>query len=204
MWPGCWSVFTHLPYCIRGRWLCAGPAAAAGAGSVRGGGGGGTRGGRGLMENRRGLRTRGRGLKLGGRVQPLLSFRACAGGRKWWVGGETGRLWRWRRSSTPWRSTWRSSWRTSGSSALSSATSSPAARLGSTRNCEGAPLISLFVSRPGRGALPAALFPPSPPQTWCQNDPFSPYRNFMVTGLQDIDKCRQQLHDISVPLEVFE
>nr|XP_009940822.1 PREDICTED: mediator of RNA polymerase II transcription subunit 10 [Opisthocomus hoazin] len=28
--------------------------------------------------------------------------------------------------------------------------------------------------------------------------------NFMVTGLQDIDKCRQQLHDISVPLEVFE
>uniref|UniRef100_A0A8D2NYZ6 Mediator of RNA polymerase II transcription subunit 10 n=1 Tax=Zosterops lateralis melanops TaxID=1220523 RepID=A0A8D2NYZ6_ZOSLA len=26
----------------------------------------------------------------------------------------------------------------------------------------------------------------------------------MVTGLQDIDKCRQQLHDISVPLEVFE
>lgn len=33
---------------------------------------------------------------------------------------------------------------------------------------------------------------------------FSPCRNFMVTGLQDIDKCRQQLHDISVPLEVFE
>nr|XP_009663478.1 PREDICTED: mediator of RNA polymerase II transcription subunit 10 [Struthio camelus australis] len=29
-------------------------------------------------------------------------------------------------------------------------------------------------------------------------------KNFMVTGLQDIDKCRQQLHDISVPLEVFE
>ncbi|XP_074998519.1 mediator of RNA polymerase II transcription subunit 10 isoform X3 [Calonectris borealis] len=28
--------------------------------------------------------------------------------------------------------------------------------------------------------------------------------NFMVTGLQDIDKCRQQLHDISVPLEVFD
>ncbi|XP_014347365.1 mediator of RNA polymerase II transcription subunit 10 isoform X2 [Latimeria chalumnae] len=28
--------------------------------------------------------------------------------------------------------------------------------------------------------------------------------NFMVTGLQDIDKCRQQLHDINVPLEVFE
>ncbi|XP_069075807.1 mediator of RNA polymerase II transcription subunit 10 isoform X2 [Pleurodeles waltl] len=28
--------------------------------------------------------------------------------------------------------------------------------------------------------------------------------NFMVSGLQDIDKCRQQLHDISVPLEVFE
>ncbi|POI21896.1 hypothetical protein CIB84_014357, partial [Bambusicola thoracicus] len=32
----------------------------------------------------------------------------------------------------------------------------------------------------------------------------APLRNFMVTGLQDIDKCRQQLHDISVPLEVFE
>lgn len=29
-------------------------------------------------------------------------------------------------------------------------------------------------------------------------------RNFIVTGLQDIDKCRQQLHDITVPLEVFE
>ncbi|XP_045141098.1 mediator of RNA polymerase II transcription subunit 10 isoform X2 [Echinops telfairi] len=28
--------------------------------------------------------------------------------------------------------------------------------------------------------------------------------NFIVTGLQDIDKCRQQLHDIMVPLEVFE
>ncbi|XP_037600711.1 mediator of RNA polymerase II transcription subunit 10 isoform X1 [Cebus imitator] len=28
--------------------------------------------------------------------------------------------------------------------------------------------------------------------------------NFIVTGLQDIDKCRQQLHDITVPLEVFE
>ncbi|XP_060236347.1 mediator of RNA polymerase II transcription subunit 10 isoform X2 [Meriones unguiculatus] len=28
--------------------------------------------------------------------------------------------------------------------------------------------------------------------------------NFLVTGLQDIDKCRQQLHDITVPLEVFE
>ncbi|XP_053570554.1 mediator of RNA polymerase II transcription subunit 10 isoform X1 [Bombina bombina] len=28
--------------------------------------------------------------------------------------------------------------------------------------------------------------------------------NFMVTGLQDIDKCRAQLHDISVPLEVFD
>ncbi|XP_029797152.1 mediator of RNA polymerase II transcription subunit 10 [Suricata suricatta] len=32
----------------------------------------------------------------------------------------------------------------------------------------------------------------------------SPPRNFIVTGLQDIDKCRQQLHDITVPLEVFE
>lgn len=29
-------------------------------------------------------------------------------------------------------------------------------------------------------------------------------RNFMITGLQDIEKCRQQLHDINVPLEVFE
>ncbi|KTG31070.1 hypothetical protein cypCar_00027479 [Cyprinus carpio] len=28
--------------------------------------------------------------------------------------------------------------------------------------------------------------------------------NFMITGLQDIEKCRQQLHDINVPLEVFE
>ncbi|XP_059935217.1 mediator of RNA polymerase II transcription subunit 10-like [Mesoplodon densirostris] len=28
--------------------------------------------------------------------------------------------------------------------------------------------------------------------------------NFIVTGLHDIDKCRQQLHDITVPLEVFE
>ncbi|XP_048416120.1 mediator of RNA polymerase II transcription subunit 10 [Stegostoma tigrinum] len=28
--------------------------------------------------------------------------------------------------------------------------------------------------------------------------------NSMVTGLQDVDKCRQQLHDINVPLEVFE
>ncbi|XP_055965055.1 mediator of RNA polymerase II transcription subunit 10 [Sorex fumeus] len=28
--------------------------------------------------------------------------------------------------------------------------------------------------------------------------------NFIVTGLQDIDKCRQQLNDITVPLEVFE
>ncbi|KAM4874998.1 mediator of RNA polymerase II transcription subunit 10-like [Thomomys bottae] len=28
--------------------------------------------------------------------------------------------------------------------------------------------------------------------------------NFIVTGLQNIDKCRQQLHDITVPLEVFE
>nr|XP_058916192.1 mediator of RNA polymerase II transcription subunit 10 isoform X1 [Kogia breviceps] len=28
--------------------------------------------------------------------------------------------------------------------------------------------------------------------------------NFIVTGLQDIDKCRQQLHDITVPLEVFD
>ncbi|NWR76512.1 MED10 polymerase, partial [Centropus unirufus] len=37
-----------------------------------------------------------------------------------------------------------------------------------------------------------------------QNNPLSHCRNFMVTGLQDIDKCRQQLHDISVPLEVFE
>ncbi|GCC20428.1 hypothetical protein chiPu_0018988 [Chiloscyllium punctatum] len=26
----------------------------------------------------------------------------------------------------------------------------------------------------------------------------------MITGLQDVDKCRQQLHDINVPLEVFE
>uniref|UniRef100_A0A8C5ZV24 Mediator of RNA polymerase II transcription subunit 10 n=1 Tax=Marmota marmota marmota TaxID=9994 RepID=A0A8C5ZV24_MARMA len=30
------------------------------------------------------------------------------------------------------------------------------------------------------------------------------FLNFIVTGLQDIDKCRQQLHDITVPLEVFE
>lgn len=30
------------------------------------------------------------------------------------------------------------------------------------------------------------------------------HRNFMITGLQDIEKCRQQLHDINVPLEVFE
>nr|XP_009928719.1 PREDICTED: mediator of RNA polymerase II transcription subunit 10 [Haliaeetus albicilla] len=37
-----------------------------------------------------------------------------------------------------------------------------------------------------------------------KTDLFSSCRNFMVTGLQDIDKCRQQLHDISVPLEVFE
>ncbi|KAG3266908.1 mediator complex subunit 10 [Ictidomys tridecemlineatus] len=37
------------------------------------------------------------------------------------------------------------------------------------------------------------------------NAPFLPTpRNFIVTGLQDIDKCRQQLHDITVPLEVFE
>ncbi|XP_051992711.1 mediator of RNA polymerase II transcription subunit 10-like [Xyrauchen texanus] len=28
--------------------------------------------------------------------------------------------------------------------------------------------------------------------------------NFMITGLQDIEKCRQQIHDINVPLEVFE
>ncbi|XP_055515093.1 mediator of RNA polymerase II transcription subunit 10 [Leucoraja erinacea] len=28
--------------------------------------------------------------------------------------------------------------------------------------------------------------------------------NSMITGLQDVDKCRQQLHDINVPLEVFE
>ncbi|XP_045140359.1 mediator of RNA polymerase II transcription subunit 10-like [Echinops telfairi] len=28
--------------------------------------------------------------------------------------------------------------------------------------------------------------------------------NFIITGLQDIDKCRQQLCDIMVPLEVFE
>ncbi|XP_041422169.1 mediator of RNA polymerase II transcription subunit 10-like isoform X3 [Xenopus laevis] len=28
--------------------------------------------------------------------------------------------------------------------------------------------------------------------------------NFLISGLQDIDKCRQQLHDITVPLEVFE
>uniref|UniRef100_A0A8D2AMN6 Mediator of RNA polymerase II transcription subunit 10 n=1 Tax=Sciurus vulgaris TaxID=55149 RepID=A0A8D2AMN6_SCIVU len=28
--------------------------------------------------------------------------------------------------------------------------------------------------------------------------------NFIVIGLQDIDKYRQQLHDITVPLEVFE
>lgn len=29
-------------------------------------------------------------------------------------------------------------------------------------------------------------------------------RNFMISGLQDIEKCRQQLHEINVPLEVFE
>uniref|UniRef100_A0A3Q1EDC3 Mediator of RNA polymerase II transcription subunit 10 n=1 Tax=Acanthochromis polyacanthus TaxID=80966 RepID=A0A3Q1EDC3_9TELE len=28
--------------------------------------------------------------------------------------------------------------------------------------------------------------------------------NFMISGLQDIEKCRQQLHEINVPLEVFE
>ncbi|XP_051519935.1 mediator of RNA polymerase II transcription subunit 10-like isoform X1 [Myxocyprinus asiaticus] len=28
--------------------------------------------------------------------------------------------------------------------------------------------------------------------------------NFMITGLQDIEKCRQQINDINVPLEVFE
>uniref|UniRef100_A0A8C7GB33 Mediator of RNA polymerase II transcription subunit 10 n=2 Tax=Oncorhynchus TaxID=8016 RepID=A0A8C7GB33_ONCKI len=29
-------------------------------------------------------------------------------------------------------------------------------------------------------------------------------RNYMITGLQDIEKCRQQLHEINVPLEAFE
>ncbi|KAM9838947.1 mediator of RNA polymerase II transcription subunit 10 isoform 1-T1 [Aulostomus maculatus] len=28
--------------------------------------------------------------------------------------------------------------------------------------------------------------------------------NFMISGLQDIEKCRQQLHEINVPLEVFD
>ncbi|KAM3857960.1 mediator of RNA polymerase II transcription subunit 10 [Diretmus argenteus] len=28
--------------------------------------------------------------------------------------------------------------------------------------------------------------------------------NFMISGLQDIEKCRQQLHEINVPLEAFE
>uniref|UniRef100_A0A8C7T2E6 Mediator of RNA polymerase II transcription subunit 10 n=1 Tax=Oncorhynchus mykiss TaxID=8022 RepID=A0A8C7T2E6_ONCMY len=28
--------------------------------------------------------------------------------------------------------------------------------------------------------------------------------NYMITGLQDIEKCRQQLHEINVPLEAFE
>ncbi|TNN31008.1 Mediator of RNA polymerase II transcription subunit 10 [Liparis tanakae] len=28
--------------------------------------------------------------------------------------------------------------------------------------------------------------------------------NFMISGLQDIEKCRQQLHETNVPLEVFE
>ncbi|CAB1460513.1 unnamed protein product [Pleuronectes platessa] len=28
--------------------------------------------------------------------------------------------------------------------------------------------------------------------------------NFVISGLQDIEKCRQQLHEINVPLEVFE
>ncbi|XP_054911858.1 mediator of RNA polymerase II transcription subunit 10 [Poeciliopsis prolifica] len=28
--------------------------------------------------------------------------------------------------------------------------------------------------------------------------------NFMISGLQDIDKCQKQLHDINVPLDVFE
>ncbi|XP_068092815.1 mediator of RNA polymerase II transcription subunit 10 [Hyperolius riggenbachi] len=28
--------------------------------------------------------------------------------------------------------------------------------------------------------------------------------NFMITGLQDIDKCRQQINEITVPLEVFD
>ncbi|XP_010789639.1 mediator of RNA polymerase II transcription subunit 10 [Notothenia coriiceps] len=28
--------------------------------------------------------------------------------------------------------------------------------------------------------------------------------NLMISGLQDIEKCRQQLHEINVPLEVFE
>lgn len=32
----------------------------------------------------------------------------------------------------------------------------------------------------------------------------SPCSNFMISGLQDVEKCRQQLHEINVPLEVFE
>lgn len=45
--------------------------------------------------------------------------------------------------------------------------------------------------------LPAA-------QPWVCRNWQGGWWNFIVTGLQDIDKCRQQLHDITVPLEVFE
>ncbi|XP_023556917.1 mediator of RNA polymerase II transcription subunit 10-like [Octodon degus] len=52
-------------------------------------------------------------------------------------------------------------------------------------------------------------------QTWQLNSMASDFQpssqtrlnqklNFIVTGLQDIDKYREQLHDITVPLEVFE
>uniref|UniRef100_A0A452V7I8 Mediator of RNA polymerase II transcription subunit 10 n=1 Tax=Ursus maritimus TaxID=29073 RepID=A0A452V7I8_URSMA len=50
------------------------------------------------------------------------------------------------------------------------------------------------------GGVPILL---SSELTTCPIFAFS-LRNFIVTGLQDIDKCRQQLHDITVPLEVFE
>ncbi|XP_034511566.1 mediator of RNA polymerase II transcription subunit 10 [Ailuropoda melanoleuca] len=50
------------------------------------------------------------------------------------------------------------------------------------------------------GGVPILL---SSELTTCPIFAFS-FRNFIVTGLQDIDKCRQQLHDITVPLEVFE
>lgn len=116
--------------------------------------------------------------------------------------GRGGRWRRWRRSSTPWRSTWRSSWRTSGSSASSSATSSPAARRGSIRNCEGplsgagrAGLRGLFPFQARGGAsglsrsLPGYRWPRSHPQgqrsdpETAKPDPFSSQQEFHGDGL---------------------